>query len=598
VRCARPPPRRSAPPRNARLRTVYLGTSPFAAAVLERLAAGPHRPALVVTRPDRPKGRGRALQSPAVADTARRLGLELIQPERPHAPEALERIAAAEPDVLVLCAYGVLVSEPLLSRYEIFNVHPSLLPRWRGAAPIERAIMAGDAETGVSIMRLAEGFDAGPVCLRGTEPIRPDDDYGTLAARLEGLAGELLERALDERPPWVEQDESGVTYARKIEAADRALDPARTPAELERTVRALRPHIGARLPLPGGGYLGVHAAAVDGPTLAPAGGRVRTDGERLLLDCRGGALELTEVQPPGGRPMPAQAWLRGRPDPALTDFRLDPRMPDRDVAELVRLAVAEWDSGEEWAPYISALGWRGTPDVLAALEPLADDPDARARSVAAYVAGQLGAPLRTLPAESAALLERMGERESDPRVLAVIAEAFGNLGEPWGLGWLLRMRDHADAAVRDGVAAALAGRSDPAAVEALIELSADADGGVRDWATFALGALAEQDSAELRDALVARLGDADPDARIEAVHGLALRGDVRAVEPALALLEAGERGGSLWTRHALQEAAIRLAALSGDARFAPHLPALDDGWRGTTLERELTLALERCGGGY
>ena len=359
-------------------------------------------------------------------------------------------------------------------------------------------------------------------------------------------------------------------------------------------MRALRPHIGARLPLPGGGYLGVGAAVPDGPTLAPAGGRVRTDGDRLLLDCRGGALELTEVQPPGGRPMPAQAWLRGRPDPALTDFWLDPRLPGRETGELVRLAVEEWDSGEEWAPYLSALGWRGTPEVLEALAPLADDPDPRARSVAAYVAGQLGTPVRTLPEASAALLGRMGETERDPRVLAAIAEALGHLGEPWGLDWLLRMRGHADARVRDGVVAALAGRSDPAAVDALIELSADADPAIRDWATFALGTLATQDSPALREALVARLADADADARIEAVYGLSLRGDTRAIEPALELLESGVEGGSFWTRHALQEAAIRLGALSGDARFAPHLPALDDGWRGTTLERELERALERC----
>ena len=576
------------------MRTVYLGTSPFAAAVLERLAGSAHRPQLVITRPDRPKGRGRALQSPAVAGAARELGLELIQPEALHADEVLERIAAARPEALVLCSYGVLVSEPLLSAYEIFNVHPSLLPRWRGAAPVERAIMAGDAATGVSIMRLTEGLDSGPVCLTGSEPIRPDDDYGTLAARLQELGGELLVRALDERPPWVEQDEAGATYARKIEASDRALDATRTPEEVERTVRALRPHIGARLPLPGGGFLGVNAAAVDGPTLAPAGGRVRTDGDRLLLDCRGGALELTAVQPPGGRPMPAQAWLRGRPDPALTEFWLDPRLPGRETAELVRLAIGEWDSGEEWAPYLSALGWRGTPDVLEALAPLAGDPDPRARSVAAYVAGQLGAPVRTLPEASAALLGRMGEDESDPRVLAVIAEALGHLGEPWGLEWLLGVRHHPDAAVRDGVVAALAGRSDPLAVDALIELSSDPDPAIRDWATFALGTLAVQDSPELRDALVARLADGYPDARIEAVYGLALRADLRAVEPALELLAAGEQGGSIWTRHALQEAAIRLGALTGDARFAPHLPALDDGWRGTTLERELERALERC----
>ena len=128
-----------------------------------------------------------------------------------------------------------------------------------------------------------------------------------------------------------------------------------------------------------------------------------------------------------------------------------------------------------------------------------------------------------------------------------------------------------------------------------IELSARPGPAIRDWATFALGTLAPQDSPELRDALVARLDDADAEARIEAVHGLALRGDARAVEPALALLARASAAARCWTRHALLEAAIRLAALSGDARFAPHLPALDDGWRGTTLERELARALERCG---
>src|SRR6478735_6807563 len=205
--------------------TVYLGTSDFAATVLERLAGTPHRPALVVTRPDRPKGRGRRLAPPPVAERARDLGLELIQPERLHDPEPLERIAAARPDALVVCAYGVLIKEPLLSGYEILNVHPSLLPRWRGAAPVERAIMAGDAETGVAIMRLTAGLDSGPLCLVEREPIGADDDYDSLSLRLSALGGEARVRALDERPPYVEQDEAGVTYAHKIEKADRALDP-------------------------------------------------------------------------------------------------------------------------------------------------------------------------------------------------------------------------------------------------------------------------------------------------------------------------------------------------------------------------------------
>ena len=301
------------------MKTVYLGTSEFAAVVLERLADSPHRPELVVTRPDRPKGRGRRVLPPPVAERARELGLEVIQPERLHEPEALERIAAAQPEAVTVCAYGVLIKEPLLSAYELLNVHPSLLPRWRGAAPVERAIMAGDAETGVSIMRVTEALDAGAVCLQEAEPIHADDDYGTLAARLERLGGDLLVRALDERPPFGEQDESLVTYAEKIGPGDRALAPGRSPEELERTVRALRPHIGARVALPDGDFLGVIAARVaEGDGVEP--GRVRADGDRLLLGATGGSLELTEIRPPGSRPMAAADWLRGRPDERLTNF--------------------------------------------------------------------------------------------------------------------------------------------------------------------------------------------------------------------------------------------------------------------------------------
>jgi methionyl-tRNA formyltransferase len=242
------------------LRTVYLGTSAFAAAILERLAETTHRPALVVTRPDAPKGRGRAVSPPPVAEAARGLGLELDQPASVNDDTARERIAAAQPDALIVCAFGALIKEPLLSDHEILNVHPSLLPRWRGAAPVERAIMAGDAETGVSIMRLTAGLDAGPVCLAASEPIRADDTYGSLAQRLQGLSADLLIRALDERPPFAEQDEAGVTYAEKIGPQDRTLDLSRPAVENERIVRALTPHIGARIELPSGQFLGVRAA--------------------------------------------------------------------------------------------------------------------------------------------------------------------------------------------------------------------------------------------------------------------------------------------------------------------------------------------------
>jgi methionyl-tRNA formyltransferase len=271
------------------VRTVYLGTSAFAAGVLERLAATPHRPVLAVTRPDRPAGRGRRLAAPPVADTAHELGIDLDQPEDVNAPEARARIASAEPEVVVVCAFGALLTEPLLSEFDLLNLHPSLLPRWRGAAPIERAIMAGDAETGVSIMKVTAGLDSGPVCLAATEPIRADDTYGTLAPRLERLGADLLIRALDERPSCVEQDDERATYAEKVGAADRTLDPAAPAEEQARVVRALSPHIGARLPLSDGTFLGVREA------------RVGEDGR----------LELLEVQPPGGRPMPYEDYLRG-----------------------------------------------------------------------------------------------------------------------------------------------------------------------------------------------------------------------------------------------------------------------------------------------
>jgi len=293
------------------VRTVYLGTSEFAVSVLERLAHSPHRPLLVVTRPDRPRGRGRVIAPPPVAEQAVRLGIELIQPESVNSEDVGERIAATEPEAVCICAYGALIKEPLLSAFELLNVHPSLLPRWRGAAPIERAIDAGDEETGVTIMRPTAELDAGPICLQRPEPVRPDDDFGTLSARLAALGGELLVEALDERPHFRDQPDTGITYARKIEREDRRLDPGRSAEELERLVRALHPHVGASLELPGGERLGVqHAGPAAGEEPPPPGELAERDG-RLLFGTAAGALELLQVQPAGGRPMDAPAWLRG-----------------------------------------------------------------------------------------------------------------------------------------------------------------------------------------------------------------------------------------------------------------------------------------------
>ena len=285
------------------MRTVYLGTSDFAVAVLRRLAESDHRPELVVTRPDRPRGRGRKLAAPPVADAARELGLELDQPESVNSDEARARIAAAEPEAVLVCAFGALLEEPLLSDYDMLNVHPSLLPRWRGAAPVERAIEAGDATTGVSIMRPTAELDAGPVHLMAEETIARDDTYGSLAPRLAAIGGELLVRALDTGAQPSPQPHDGVTYAEKIQAGDRRLDLTRPAVELERRVRALHPHIGAYLELGDGERLRVlRAHAGEGP----AGPLSARDG-RLFT----GELELLEVQPAGGRAMDAAAWLRG-----------------------------------------------------------------------------------------------------------------------------------------------------------------------------------------------------------------------------------------------------------------------------------------------
>ncbi len=228
------------------MRTVFLGTSDFAVTILRQLVDSSHAPTLVVTRPDRPRGRGRKLTPPPVADAARDLGIELYQPDSVNSEEAVARIGATRPEALCLCAFGALIKEPLLSDHVIFNVHPSLLPRWRGAAPVERAIMVGDAATGATIMRLTAGLDSGPICAQEAEPITGQDTYGTLAPRLAELGGRLMIESLSGEVHWTEQDDAFATYAEKIEAADRQLDPVgRSADELERVVRALDPHIGA-----------------------------------------------------------------------------------------------------------------------------------------------------------------------------------------------------------------------------------------------------------------------------------------------------------------------------------------------------------------
>jgi methionyl-tRNA formyltransferase len=300
------------------VRTAYLGTSEFAATVLRRLADSPHRPALVVTPPDSRRGRGRKLSPPPTAEAARELGLELHQTPNVNSDESLAAIRASSPDAIAVGAFGQLIKEPLLSEFLMLNVHPSLVPRWRGAAPIERALMAGDEVTGVTIMRVTAGLDAGPIALAEEVPIAGNDDYASLSTKLAEAAGELLVRAFDElaagRLEFTEQDDARATYAEKIAAQERHLRPSLTATELERIVRGLTPHIGAYLELEDGSRLGVRCSrAVPG---GPGEGTIEASGDELLLGSADGGLRLEVVQPPGGKPMSAADFLRGHAPPA------------------------------------------------------------------------------------------------------------------------------------------------------------------------------------------------------------------------------------------------------------------------------------------
>lgn len=306
------------------MRNVYFGTSDFAASVLEALLASKHAPSLVVTRPARPKGRGKKLLDPPVAVLAAERGVPCFQPEDLGAEDATARVLAEVPDALTVCAYGAIVKEPLLSACASFNVHPSLLPRWRGAAPIERAIEAGDAETGVSIMRLVAELDAGPYCAQERVAIGEGDDFGSLAARLAKLGGQLLVDSLTRADAgaaeWHDQladaSEEAVTYAEKLGRDDRRLDPRSEGAvRLARRIRALNPHVGAQLITESGDPLRVAVARVSDEELA-AGSVVALDG-RLLVGTTELTLELLRVQPAGGKQMDVESYLRGNDVPIL-----------------------------------------------------------------------------------------------------------------------------------------------------------------------------------------------------------------------------------------------------------------------------------------
>jgi len=293
---------------------AFMGTPEFAVPVLAALRDAGHRILRVYTAPSRPAGRGQNERPSAVGEFARARGLALATPATLRAPETQAEFAALGADAAVVAAYGLILPLAVLAapRLGCCNVHASLLPRWRGAAPIQRAILAGDAETGVTIMRMEEGLDTGPMLLAERVPIAPDATAGALHDRLAALGARLMVRALAEleagRAVARPQPKDGVTYAAKIGKGETRLDWSRPAAELERAVRAFAPAPGAWF-ASADARIRVLAAAVEEGMGAP--GTV-LDG-RLLIACGKGALRPVTVQRAGGNPMPADDFLRGHP---------------------------------------------------------------------------------------------------------------------------------------------------------------------------------------------------------------------------------------------------------------------------------------------
>jgi methionyl-tRNA formyltransferase len=287
------------------VRIAFFGTSAFAAGALERLVREDGiEVAVVVSQPDRPAGRGRTAATPPAAVTARELGLPVVQEER-----ASER--PPDVDAGAVVAFGQILRPPLLGAYPLFNLHPSILPRWRGAAPIERAIMAGDRETAAAVIELVAELDTGPIHALERFPIGPDDDAGAVAGRALDLGVPPLAAAL--RGETSGQAQVGEpTYAHRIGPDDRRLDWSRPAGEIAARIRALSPHIGARAELDGLPVTVWEAAAA--ASEAPPGA-VAVEGGTLRIGAGEGVVEVRALQPAGKRRMTAAEFLRGRQAP-------------------------------------------------------------------------------------------------------------------------------------------------------------------------------------------------------------------------------------------------------------------------------------------
>ena len=312
------------------LRVAFAGTPEFAAVALEAILAADHTVPLVLTQPDRPAGRGMKLQASAVKQVALQHGLPVAQPHSlrldgkypDEAAAARDALLAAQPDVMVVAAYGLILPQWTLDlpRLGCLNIHGSLLPRWRGAAPIHRAIEAGDAETGITIMQMDAGLDTGDMLLIGAEPIRAEDTTAVLHDRLATLGGRLVVEALGqvESLAHTPQPAEGVNYAHKIEKAEAAIDWSQPAAVIERRVRAFDPFPGCTFTLPtdkGPEVVKLWRASVVPASGAP-GEVLHAQGETLVVACGEQALALHTLQRPGGKRLGAREFLQSCPLPA------------------------------------------------------------------------------------------------------------------------------------------------------------------------------------------------------------------------------------------------------------------------------------------
>jgi methionyl-tRNA formyltransferase len=297
------------------MRVVFMGTPEFAVPALEALVAAGHEVACVYCQPPRPAGRGKAPRPGPVHRRAVEMGLPVRHPARLRDPAEQAALAALGAEVAVVAAYGLILPQAVLDAPArgCLNIHASLLPRWRGAAPIQRAIMAGDAETGVCIMAMEAGLDTGPVLMRRAVPIGPRDTSGTLHARLAALGAEMIVAALARLDDLVPEPQpaAGVTHAAKIDKAEARVDWTRPAAAVDRLIRGLSPFPGAWCEI-GGERVKLLLSEVAVGAGAP--GTVLDD--RLTVACGTGAVRITEVQRAGRAAAPAEAVLRGFPVPA------------------------------------------------------------------------------------------------------------------------------------------------------------------------------------------------------------------------------------------------------------------------------------------